>query len=111
MSVGSGCKQSSSDAAHSSSGRSVAVTSDPAGRRQVAKQLQNTFKDYSDVSIYTKGDEDEILYIGFAGFSRSDKFKADELVDRFRTKIKGYGFQKIEFGDGARAYWNYPLDE
>ena len=90
---------------------SQAFSATPSGRRQVAKQLQSAFAGSDEVSIYTKGDDDEVLYIGFAGFSARDKSKADGVVDQFRSKVKSYGFKRIEFGDGLRTFWSYGLNE
>lgn len=86
-------------------------TASAASRRQLAAQLQSTFDGYDEVSIYTKGDGDEVLYIGFAGFSARDKAKADDFVDRFRSKTRGYGFKRIEFGDGLQTFWSYNLNQ
>jgi hypothetical protein len=109
--VGLACKPPSSDTTRPSTERSDTLSASPSGRRQVAKQLQSAFAGHDEVSIYTKGDSDEILYVGFAGFTASDKARADDSIDRCKSKIKGYGFKRIEFGDGLQTFWSYSLNE
>ena len=87
------------------------IEASPLGRRGVAKQLQSAFAGFDEVSIYTKGDSDEVLYVGWEGLTERDKFRADETVDRFRTKIRGYGFTSIEFGNKLRTLWTYGVKD
>ena len=69
--VGLGCGSPSSDTTRPSTDTTRpstnsddAITASPSGRRKVAKQLQSAVVEYDKGSIYTKGDDDEILYIG-----------------------------------------------
>jgi len=110
--VGLACSSPSSDRTRPSTDRGDTLpTGSASARRGVASQLKSEFAGYDEVSIYTKGDNDEVLYIGFAGMSDSDKSRADQVVSRFKSKIKGYGFKRIEFSNGRKTIANYDLNE
>ena len=86
-------------------------TGSASARRNVASMLQSEFDGNNEVSIHTKGSNDEILYISFTGLSDKDKAKADKVVAQFRSKISGYGFKRIEFSNGRKTISTYDLNE
>ena len=107
--VGLACRPTDNQKVNSNPSRGEAS---PAERRQVAKRLQDAFVGYEDeVSIYTKGEHDEILCVGWAGLTGRDKDRADASVHQFRSKLRGYGFRSIDFGDGLQAFWTYPVSD
>lgn len=107
--IGFACKSPSTDKTGSAS-RTEKIEDSPSGRKQIANKLRSAFAGFEDeVSIHTKGDNDEILYVGWAGLTSKDKYRADSTVEQFKNKVRGYGFKSIEFGDGVQTFWTYNL--
>jgi hypothetical protein len=75
-----------------------------ADRQNFAANLQKIVATWhEEVSIETSGDEANVLVISVKGLTKGDTSYTQHLADRYKSKLKKLGFNRIEFYNRKRV--------